>query len=235
MRITLFLGVVTAVVSCKTRNSDMLQLQQNSLDYVPGPFLLRFLKPRKTIDCLTDRLFYRATVSLLVLFALLLGSKEHIGEPIHCSGEGFDKEFINTYCWTKGTFTVRQLADVRIAEEVAHPGVGYFDDRVHDRVHQGYYHWVPLYFPLMAAVFYLPRAAWKAFEHGQIAELTMVDETVGVNSEECLRWISLVCTHFGRYRLASNLYVYTYYLTQLFYPISLACMVSFLSTSCRPA
>ena len=139
-----------------------------------------------------------------------------------------EQEFADAYCWSHGTFTIKELADVRVLEEVVHPGMGYFDERVHTKLYHSNYKWVPLFLFLTAIAFYLPRAVWKKLEKGLVAQLSSVGEMEGPMSEECLRWLANVCGHFERARLSPNLYLFNYYLIQASYPGCLACVVSFL-------
>lgn len=57
------------------------------------------------------RLHYKLTVIILLIFTLLVTSKQFFGEPIHCMSnnekDAADKEAINSYCWIYGTYTLR--------------------------------------------------------------------------------------------------------------------------------
>lgn len=46
---------------------------------------------------------------MLLIFTLLVTSKQFFGEPIHCIAEGEhnDKDAVNSYCWIYGTYTLK--------------------------------------------------------------------------------------------------------------------------------
>ncbi|CAG9785911.1 unnamed protein product [Diatraea saccharalis] len=56
------------------------------------------------------RMHYKATVIMLLVFTLMVTSKQFFGEPIHCMSDGksnSDKDAINSYCWIYGTYTLK--------------------------------------------------------------------------------------------------------------------------------
>lgn len=56
------------------------------------------------------RLQYRFTVPLLLVFTLMVSTKQFFGEPIHCIGDtNNDRVAINSFCWINGTYTVKKL------------------------------------------------------------------------------------------------------------------------------
>lgn len=55
------------------------------------------------------KLHYRFTVLLLVVFSVLVTTKQYFGDPIKCD-TATNKELqgtIETFCWIYGTYTVR--------------------------------------------------------------------------------------------------------------------------------
>ncbi|KAJ1358127.1 hypothetical protein KIN20_016441 [Parelaphostrongylus tenuis] len=65
---------------------------------------------RQPLDDYVDRMHYEVTVCILCIFALLIGSKQHFGNPIDCliSAE-VDRvrswqKYILGYCFTQGTY-----------------------------------------------------------------------------------------------------------------------------------
>ena len=52
----------------------------------------------------------------------------------------------------------------KYSEELAHPGIGPYDPRVHEKIFHRFYQWVPLVLAVTAVFFYVPRFIWKAFE-----------------------------------------------------------------------
>ena len=65
-------------------------------------------KPFKT-DSFLFWFFYRATVGVHVLFAILLGLKAYFGDPIDCVIRKTEvrSDVIDNYCWVTGTWTVQ--------------------------------------------------------------------------------------------------------------------------------
>lgn len=56
------------------------------------------------------RMHYKLTVIILLVFTLLVTSKQFFGEPIHCmsgNDKGNDKDAVNSYCWIYGTYTLK--------------------------------------------------------------------------------------------------------------------------------
>lgn len=54
------------------------------------------------------RMHYKVTVIMLLVFTLMVTSKQFFGEPIHCMGDGDkDKDALNSYCWIYGTYTLK--------------------------------------------------------------------------------------------------------------------------------
>lgn len=72
--------------------------------------LKALLKVEKVhIDNNVFKLHYKVTVILLVVFSVLLSSKQYFGDPIQCDIDGGkNKEFMDTYCWIYGTFIVKR-------------------------------------------------------------------------------------------------------------------------------
>lgn len=72
--------------------------------------LKALLKVEKVhIDNNVFKLHYKVTVILLVVFSILLSSKQYFGDPIQCDIDGAgNKDFMDTYCWIYGTFIVKR-------------------------------------------------------------------------------------------------------------------------------
>lgn len=54
----------------------------------------------------------KVTVSMLLVFTILITTKQHFGEPIDCFSEKDDVKFaraVDSYCWIHSTFTVNEL------------------------------------------------------------------------------------------------------------------------------
>ena len=80
----------------------VLQLLQN--------LAKNYLTKQVVTDNLVFRLHYQVTVIILVVFGTLATSNQLFGRPIHCSTgqKNVNQDFVNAYCWTHPTFTVKQ-------------------------------------------------------------------------------------------------------------------------------
>ncbi|CAH0563587.1 unnamed protein product [Brassicogethes aeneus] len=120
------------------------------------------------------KLHYKVTVIMLIVFSILLTSKQYFGDPIECDVEN-KRELYNTFCWIYGSYTL----PVRDGEKVLR-GLGldvntYFDQRnenhISTRTYHRYYQWVCIIFCFQALVFYMPRYLWKIWEGGRLRHL----------------------------------------------------------------
>lgn len=61
------------------------------------------------IDNNVFKLHYNFTVVMLLLFAVLLTSKQYFGNPIDCYSDSSGlKELIDNFCWINGTYIIRE-------------------------------------------------------------------------------------------------------------------------------
>lgn len=58
------------------------------------------------------RLHYRFSVILLIVFSVLLSTKQYFGDPIHChqTSGTIPQEVLDSYCWAFGIFTIQNNA-----------------------------------------------------------------------------------------------------------------------------
>ncbi|KOB65579.1 Innexin [Operophtera brumata] len=101
------------------------------------------------------RMHYKITVIMLLVFTLLVTSKQFFGEPIHCIAEGehSDKDAVNSYCWIYGTYTLKSNL------------YGVHQD---EQIKLRYYQWVCFVLLGQAVMFYIPRYLWKIWEGGRL-------------------------------------------------------------------
>ena len=102
-------------------------------------------------DDFADRLSRRYTVSLLILFCILVGSTQFVGSPIACwtpaQFTGAMVTYTNYICWIANTYYV--------------PTDDYLPNPTEVRQHRiNYYQWVPFILALMAFLFYVPFTVW---------------------------------------------------------------------------
>lgn len=133
-------------------------------------FLNSFKNLAKCEEVRTDnnvfKLHYKFSVILLIVFSILLSSKQYFGDPIDCDVES-KKETVNVFCWVSGTFIVQnQRADGYYRPESLE-GLG----NGKDKFTLLYYQWVCLIFCIQALLFYLPRYLWKAWEGDLMGQL----------------------------------------------------------------
>jgi len=127
-------------------------------------------------------LFNRLTVGGLLVASLLLAADEFYGDPIDCKVDGVKPEIMDKFCWTTGTYTVREYFRPEYAGVVAYPGVGHYDEHLplNRQFHQ-YYQWVFAALLLSAMRFYLPLYLFKSLvDNGKMAEIV---QAVQVSNE----------------------------------------------------
>ncbi|XP_013198065.1 innexin inx2 [Amyelois transitella] len=119
------------------------------------------------------RMHYKVTVIMLLVFTLLVTSKQFFGEPIHCmadSEKDTDKDAVNSYCWIYGTYTLKSRLGGKQGINYAYVGVGpeSFND---EQIKHTYYQWVCFVLLGQAVMFYTPRYLWKIWEGGRLKAL----------------------------------------------------------------
>jgi len=120
------------------------------------------------IDNNVFRLHYKVTVIFLIVFSLMVTSRQYIGDPIDCVVDGVPGTYMDTYCWIHSTFTYSDK--LLTGSDVIHPGVssGGGDTKYHK-----HYQWVCFVLFLQAMFFYVPHYLWKNFEAGKMKMLVL--------------------------------------------------------------
>ena len=105
-------------------------------------------------DDFSDRLNRRWTVSLLLLFCILVGSSQFVGVPISCwvpaQFTGAMTMYANHICW--------------IADKYYIPAGSFMattDRKEEFKYRINYYQWVPFILVFMALLFYFPYQMWR--------------------------------------------------------------------------
>jgi innexin len=116
--------------------------------------LLMFGVERNDDDA-ADRMNYKYTVAILVIFALIVTNRQFGQKQIHCWVPAYFtrnyEDYINDICWVSNTYFV------------AH------NERLPDNENERkeselkYYQWVPFILLLEAFLFYVPHIIWRAF------------------------------------------------------------------------
>ncbi|KAL3213892.1 hypothetical protein MRX96_007300 [Rhipicephalus microplus] len=142
--------------------------------HVLGNLKKLFSIRRLSIDCFIFRLHHQFTVLVLVVFAVLVTTKQYVGDPIDCDrSSGVPAGVINVYCWIHATYSVKSLFANADGKRIVYPGVGNgadFSDHDDVKYHK-YYQWVCLVLFFQALCFYIPRWLWKAWEGGRLKTL----------------------------------------------------------------
>ncbi|XP_063380965.1 innexin inx2-like isoform X1 [Cydia fagiglandana] len=125
-----------------------------------------------SIDNNVFRMHYKVTVIMLLVFTLLVSSKQFFGDPIHCMGDSdSDKDAINSYCWIYGTYTLKSRLKGIEGTHMTYIGVGTETGGKQDRIEHTYYQWVCCVLLGQSVMFYTPRYLWKLWEGGRLKAL----------------------------------------------------------------
>lgn len=106
-------------------------------------------------DDFSDKLNHRYTVSLMVMFAVIVSSKQYVGNPIDCwlptyFGYTWHK-YVHSYCWIKNTYYLP------FEEHIPHE----HEENKRDMI--TYYQWIPIILLVQGLLFYLPIVVWRTF------------------------------------------------------------------------
>ncbi|CAD5231617.1 unnamed protein product [Bursaphelenchus xylophilus] len=106
------------------------------------------------LDDFVDRSHYLYTPSLLIFFALLIGSKQTFGDPITCmvpaNFPGSWAQYVHQYCFVTGTYHTRN---------------GTHLDSELPQMTIDYYQWVPYFLAVVAVMFYAPHLFWMTLQN----------------------------------------------------------------------
>jgi len=106
-------------------------------------------------DEFSDRLGYKYSVGMFVLFAVIVSTKQYVGEPIQCwvpaHFTGSHERYTNHYCWIGNSYYLG------LEERVPKP------EQHHEKRIIKYYQWVPMLLVLQALMCYAPIILWRMF------------------------------------------------------------------------
>jgi hypothetical protein len=144
------------------------------------PYLGEFLASLKSakLDDLVDRCHYLFTCGLLILFAIVVGSKQTFGQPIQCMTHAeFPShwiDYVHEYCFITSTYHVHRTEEDHFDLTLEEPK---------KTVEVNYYQWVPYILALQALLFYLPHLFWTSTEASADMDLqSIVDKATQVRS-----------------------------------------------------
>ncbi|KAF7278755.1 hypothetical protein GWI33_007988 [Rhynchophorus ferrugineus] len=116
------------------------------------------------------KLHYKFSVILLIIYSILLSSKQYFGDPIDCD-VSYQKEMVNVYCWVTGTFILNDNFKGAPEYETLN-GLGQnISTNNTEKFMLKYYQWICLIFCLQALLFYIPRYLWKTWEGDRLGQL----------------------------------------------------------------
>ena len=128
-------------------------------------------------DDIIDRLNHQYTTFVIVVFAIVVSTKQYVGDPIHCWCPAHftdnHEDFTNKICWVTNTYYLPYKQRVI-------PGPD--DPRNHII---SYYQWVPSILLVQALMFYLPCMVWRFLNSGSGIDVNNIVES------------SLKCQHTG--------------------------------------
>ncbi|ELU10683.1 hypothetical protein CAPTEDRAFT_99758 [Capitella teleta] len=118
-------------------------------------------------DDYVDKLNHRYTTFILVIFAIVVSTKQYVGEPINCwcPAQFTDnhEDFTNKICWVSNTYYV-PIAQKIIPEE-------------HEpKARLSYYQWVPMILLCQALLFYMPCMLWRFLNNKSGVDVNSVVE-----------------------------------------------------------
>lgn len=141
-------------------------------------------------DDFSDRLSYRYTAGLMILFSILVSTKQYVGDPIQCwvpaHFTGNHEEYTNNYCWIRNTYYLPYEEYVPKEHEA------------NKRMMIPYYQWVPIFLLIEALLFYLPIVLWRTLNNrsgidvNNIIEAgeTFTNTEMSENREKTLRYMT---------------------------------------------
>ncbi|GFS13003.1 innexin, partial [Elysia marginata] len=116
------------------------------------------MRSRIRDDDVIDQLNHWATVGVLAALAVGTGTKQFVGDPIHCWNPAeykkkYYQKYADSYCW------IHPMYNVFMEEEIPfEPQDRWFND-------VGFYRWVFLMFLLQAFFFKVPNILWKQLKN----------------------------------------------------------------------
>jgi hypothetical protein len=133
------------------------------------------LKPQYDDDVI-DRLNYIYTNIIILAFALTVGAKQYVGEPLQCwvpaQFKGGWEQYVENYCFVENTYWLDMNSDIP-------------DDKGEREGRElQYYQWVPFVLAFQALLFYLPRMLWKMLNFHTGLNITALIQTAMLTKKD---------------------------------------------------
>ncbi|KAI0242113.1 Innexin unc-7 [Lamellibrachia satsuma] len=124
-------------------------------------------------DDVVDRLNHRYSTFILVVFAVVVSTKQYVGEPINCwcPAQFTDnhEDFTNKICWVSNTYYVP-------------PSQRHLPGALEPKERIGYYQWVPMILLTQAVFFYMPCMLWRFLNNKAGIDVnSVIEEAVKLN------------------------------------------------------
>ena len=145
-------------------------------------------------DDFVDRLSHRYTTAVLLIFSVVVVSKQYVGDPINCWVPAHftsnHEEYANNICWISNTYYLPFEEDIPKPHE--------------PRKHIPYYQWVPIILLFQALLFYLPCLLWRSLNSTSGIDVTNIVEAAGTFqhmefSETREKTLTYMTKQFDRY------------------------------------
>jgi hypothetical protein len=151
-------------------------------------FQFAAFRKRRNNDFFVDRLSHRITTNLLFGLIVLATLRRFFSSPINCwvpAELSRYAEYMEKYCWLKGTYYVDQTYDHHMLSITAR-----------SESILRYYQWVYLFLCIQAFLFYVPRLVWifvtdKLFDFDlfNLVEASKKYEVYGTDKHKILKFL----------------------------------------------
>ncbi|XP_022182075.1 innexin inx2-like [Myzus persicae] len=181
------------------------------------------------IDNNIFRLHYKVTVIVLVIFSLIVTTRQYVGDPIDCLVNGVPTHIMDSFCWIHSTFTVDKKVRGRIGKDIVQPGVGPYREGEDAVSYHKYYQWVCFVLFFQAVCFYIPRYLWKILEGGRIRVLVNELKVVMADREQKSNSIRQLVDYFVVNLHTHNLYAMWFFICELLNFVNVVSQMLFLN------
>ncbi|XP_046351840.1 innexin unc-9-like isoform X1 [Haliotis rufescens] len=165
------------------------------LDSVLGSFATYARLKGRYDDDWIDRLNHLYTTIILVIFTIVVSTKQYVGEPIHCwcpaQFEDSQVEYTNNVCWISNTYYVP------FEQSVPRHGQMKKEKEI------GYYQWVPMILLFQALLFKVPCILWRILTASAGVNLdkivTLAADTAYISPDDRERTIKHIVRYMDRW------------------------------------